>query len=404
MTCPTILFVADAVTLAHLARPAALARRLAGDKFKVVLACDRRYQGFLDHLPFSTRHLAAISSEKFLAAAASGSPLYDYRTLRSYVRDDLALIDSLQPDVVVGDHRLSLSASARVAGVPYLAVINAYWSAYASNRSLPLPELPINRWLGTSLARSLFRMAWPLASAYHAAPLNRVRREYGLSSLGSNWFDVYTDADRTLYADASELVPTRGLPATHSYLGPILWSPDVALPPWWDDLPTDRPLIYATMGSSGRPDLLELVLESLADLPVIVLATTAGKSPPTAPANCRLVDFAPGDQLAARAELMICNGGSLTVYQALAAGKPLIGIAAHMDQQLSMSYVEQAGVGIALRSDTLSGGQIRSAVEQLLADAPAQGRARDLARSIAAYAPAERLSKILAEITADAEH
>lgn len=247
-------------------------------------------------------------------------------------------------------------------------------------------------------------MVWPLASAYHAAPLNRLRREYGLSSLGNDWFDVYTDADRTLYADASELVPTRGLPATHSYLGPILWSPDVALPPWWDDLPTDRPLIYATMGSSGRPDLLELVLESLADLPLIVLATTAGKPPPTAPANSRLVDFAPGDQLAARADLMICNGGSLTVYQSLAAGKPLIGIAAHMDQQLSMSCVEQAGVGIRLRSDTLSAAQIRSAVEQLLADAQARGRARDLARSIAAYAPGERLSKIIEEITTDAGH
>ena len=403
MNRPTILFVADAVTLAHLARPVALARRLEAKKFKAVLACDRRYQGFLDHLPFETRHLASISSEKFLAAAASGSPLYDRQTLRAYVRDDLALIDSVQPDVVVGDHRLSLSVSARVAGVPYLAVINAYWSAYASN-PLPLPELPMNRWLGTSVARSLFRMVWPLASAYHAAPLNRVRREYGLSSLGKDWFQVYTDADRTLYADASELVPTQGLPATHSYLGPILWSPDVALPSWWDDLPADRPLIYATMGSSGRPDLLELVLNSLADLPVTVLATTAGKSPPTAPANARLVDFAPGDQLAARADLMICNGGSLTVYQALAAGKPLIGIAAHMDQQLSMSYVEKAGVGILLRSDNLSGMQIRAAVQQLLADQPAQRRAQEMARSIAAYAPAERLSKILEEITARAEH
>ena len=403
MTRPTILFVADAVTLAHLARPVALARRLDAKKFKVILACDWRYQGFLDHLPFETRHLASISSEKFLAAAASGSPLYDRQTLRAYVRDDLALIDSVQPDVVVGDHRLSLSVSARVAGVPYLAVINAYWSAYASN-PLPLPELPMNRWLGTSVARSLFRMVWPLASAYHAAPLNRVRREYGLSSLGKDWFQVYTDADRTLYADASELVPTQGLPATHSYLGPILWSPDVALPSWWDDLPADRPLIYATMGSSGRPDLLELVLNSLADLPVTVLATTAGKSPPTAPANARLVDFAPGDQLAARADLMICNGGSLTVYQALAAGKPLIGIAAHMDQQLSMSYVEKAGVGILLRSDNLSGMQIRAAVQQLLADQPAQRRAQEMARSIAAYAPAERLSKILEEITARAEH
>lgn len=404
MTRPTILFVADAVTLAHLARPMALARRLDAARFNVVLACDHRYQAFLDRLPFPTRHLESISSEKFLKSAASGSPLYDTPTLRAYARDDLALFDSIQPAVVVGDHRLSLSASARVAGVPYLGVINAYWSPYASNRSLPLPDFPINRWLGTAVARSLFRMGWPLGSAYHAAPLNRLRHDYGLPSLGHDWFAAYTDADRTLYADASELVPTRGLPSTHSYLGPILWSPDVALPPWWDDLPTDRPLIYATMGSSGRPELLELVLNALADLPLTVVATTASTSRTAAPANARLVDFAPGEQLAARADLMICNGGSLTVYQALAAGKPLIGIASHMDQHLSMSYVEQAGVGVLLRSDRVSAVQIRASVEQLLADDPAKRRAQAMARALAAYDPAERLGKILEEITVNVEH
>ncbi|SBT08067.1 PGL/p-HBAD biosynthesis rhamnosyltransferase [Candidatus Propionivibrio aalborgensis] len=401
---PTILFVADAVTLAHLARPAALAQRLDAEKFDVILACDSRYKAFLDHLPFPTRHLGSMSSERFLESAAKGRPLYDTRTLRNYVRDDLALLQSVQPEAVVGDHRLSLSTSARVAGVPYLGVINAYWSPYTATRSLPLPELPFNRWLGTSLAESLFRLVWPLASAYHALPLNRVRRDYGLPSLGNDWFSAYTDADRTLYADAIELVPTQALPSTHSYLGPILWSPAVALPPWWDDLPTDRPVIYATMGSSGRPDLLELVLKALADLPVTVVATTAAKPLQAAPPNARLIDYAPGDQLAARADMMICNGGSLTVYQSLAAGKPLLGIASHMDQHLSMSYVEKAGVGTLLRSEELTSTKLRETVHQLLANDLAQRRAQALAISIAAYAPAERLGKILEEITARVKH
>ena len=155
---------------------------------------------------------------------------------------------------------------------------------------------------------------------------------------GGDRFRAYTDADYTLYADARELVPTTDLPASHAYLGPILWSPDVPLPAWWNDLPADRPVIYATMGSSGDPALLELVLAALAGLPVTVVATTAGHSRGfSAPANSRLVDYAPGDQLAARADLMICNGGSLTAYQSLIAGKPLLGIASHMDQHLSMT-------------------------------------------------------------------
>lgn len=403
-TRPTILFIADAVTLAHVARPAALAQGLDPKKFNVILACDPRYHSFLLGLPFSVRPLRSIPSEQFLRAAAQGRPLYDTQTLRDYVRDDLELIETVQPAAVVGDHRLSLSISARVAAVPYLGIINAYWSPYAESAS-PLPELPMNRWLGTALAQVLFNLAWPVASAYHSLPLNRVRHDYGLPSLGWDWRRPYTDADRTLYADAKELVPTSGLPATHVYLGPIMWSPPVDLPSWWDNLPADRPLIYATLGSSGNPGLLKVVLEALAGLHVTVVATTAGKAElaPT-PANAHLIDYAPGDKLAARADLIICNGGSLTVYQALAAGKPLVGIASHMDQHLSMRYVEQAGVGVLLRSDQLNGMKLRTAVQQMLSDDQMKRRAGDMARSIAAYDPAQRLGTILEEVIGRVEY
>ncbi|MDS4013651.1 MAG: glycosyltransferase [Candidatus Accumulibacter sp.] len=394
---PTVLFIADAVTLAHAARPCALARKLDRTRFSAVLACDQRYRKLLSGLDFPVIPLASIASERFLAAAASGRPLYDAATLRAYVRDDLDLLNSVRPNVVVGDHRLSLSVSARIARVPYLNIINAYWSPYAVGHALPVPDLPVSRWLGARLAEPLFGIAWPLASAWHCRPLNRVRAEHGLPSLGHDWFRAYTDADHTLYADASELVPTLDRPANHTYLGPIQWSPDVALPQAWDSLPTDRPLIYATMGSSGDARLLQMVFDALADLPITLIVTTAGKAlnfPP--PENACIIDYAPGHLLAERADLMICNGGSLSVYQSLIAGKPLIGIASHMDQHLSMVYVERAGVGRRLRSDALSVKALRQTVEQLLIDPELRRQAIAMAKALAGYQPATHLGEILA--------
>ena len=394
-----VLLVADAITLAHLARPAALAAGLDPERYEVSLAYDPRLSGFIRQPNFAELPLQSMSSARFLANAARGAPLYDVDTLRRYVKADLAVLDSLRPDVVIGDHRLSLSVSARRAGVPYLALINAYWSPYTVERRLLVPELPMTRILGVPIAQRLFRAAWPIASAIQSAPLNRVRKENGLPSLGSDWFSVYTDADQTLYVDAAELVPTQGLPASHRYIGPVMWSPDVGLPAWWAELPLNRPLVYATMGSSGRPGVLEMVLEALADCNVSVIATTAGKSGPSSvPANAWLVDYAPGDKLAARADLMICNGGSLTVYQSLAAGKPVLGVAAHMDQQLSMSYVESAGVGRSLRSDTLNTERLRSATERLLSDASIRRRAQTMAGAIAGYDPVQRLSAVIDEV------
>lgn len=398
MAIPTILFVADAVTLAHVVRPLALARQLDTGRFRVLLACDPRYGAFLEGLPFPILPLRSQPSEHFLEAAAKGRPLYDLRTLRAYVRDDLDLLASVRPDAVIGDHRLSLSVSARVAGVPYLAITNAYWSPYAEH-AYPLPDLPMNRWLGIGPAQMLFRMTCPLAFAYHSIPLNRLHREHGLPSPGWDWRRPYAAADRTLYADAEELIPTFGRPPSHAYLGPVSWSPNMELPTWWNDLPADRPLIYATLGSSGPAGLLARVLEALADMPVMVVASTAGRDEGIrVPDNTRLLAFAPGDKLAARADMLICNGGSLSAYQALAAGKPLIGIAAHMDQHLSMRYVEKAGVGLKLRSDRLETQAIKQAVQRLLSDAGARARAGTLAQAIATYNPAQRLTAILNEV------
>jgi UDP:flavonoid glycosyltransferase YjiC (YdhE family) len=396
MARPTILFVADGVTLAHLARPAALARYLSASHFEVVLACDPRHSALLGELDCPTLPIRSLSSKQFLQAAARGQPLYDTQTLREYVRDDLALLQRVKPVVVIGDHRLSLSVSARVSGVPYLNIINAYWSPHVARRALPVPDLPMTRWLGVALAQSLFSLAWPIASAWHCAPINRVRREYGQPSLGHDWFNAYTDGDYTLYADAPELVPVVDLPPHHAFLGPIAWSPAVPLPSWWNALPTDRPVVYATMGSSGDPAILGLIMVALADLPISVVVTTAGQPGlASAPANAHQVDYAPGDQMAARAELVICNGGSLTVYQSLTAGKPLIGVASHMDQLLSMAQVERAGVGILMRADKFNPTALREAVLRVLADHAMQARASTMRSTLATYDPGRTLIGIL---------
>lgn len=394
---PRILFVADAVTLAHVARPVTLARGLDARRYDVTLASDPRYQRLLADLPFPTRAIATQPGERFLRAAARGRPLYDRATLRAYVREDLALLDDLQPAAVVGDHRLSLAISARLRGVPYLAIHNAYWSPWA-DAVTPVPDLPLTHRLPLPLAQRLFDLAWPLAAAWHSRSLNRLRREYGLGAMGWDWRRPYTHADYTLYADAEELIPTPGRPASHRYLGPVAWSPAVAMPAWRDELPRDRPLIYASLGSSGDPRFLAMALEALAALPVSVVATRAGHGLTGAPpANARLIDYAPGAALCARADLVICNGGSMGVYQALAAGRPVLGIAAHMDQQLSMHHVERAGVGLKLRTDRVDAAALRAAVERLLADRGAQERARAMARAIAAYDPVRALEATLRE-------
>jgi UDP:flavonoid glycosyltransferase YjiC (YdhE family) len=390
-----VLFVAEAVTLAHVARPIALARGLDPVHFEAVLAVDPRDQAIWRSLTIPVRPIRSIPSEQFQDALARGRPLFDVETLRAYVREELEVIREMAPDVVVGDFRLSLAVSTQVTNTPYMAITNAYWSPYGS-RHFPVPELLIGKRLGFPIAHGLFRLARPIAFAYHTLPMNRVRTEYGLPSLGFDLRRVYTEADYTLYADVPEMAPTFGRPDNHHYLGPILWSPPVGLPGWWQEVPRDRPVVYVNLGSSGRSTLLPIVLDALADLHVFVVAATLGRIYRNQTSgNVRLAEFLPGERAAALSSLVICNGGSPATHQALAASTPVLGLASNMDQHLNMEGVQRRGAGILLRSECTDRPKVRAAVTEVLENPRYLRAASEVAKIFAAYDAPSRFREIL---------
>ncbi len=371
---PVVLLVAEAVTLAHFARIVTLAKALDPDRYEVVVASDPRYASLEKPLGCAFHCLRSVPSEEFEKALARGRPLYSAAALTRYVEDDLALLDRVRPDLVVGDFRLSLAVSAPLSHIPYAAVVNAYWSPYA-DIAYPVPDLPMTRMLGVALAQRLFNMVRPLAFALHARPLNRVRRRYGLPPLGSDLRNVYTWGDYTLYADIEEMVPTHDLPDNHRFLGPVLWSTKTRLPEWWRELPEDKPVVFLTLGSSGRADLLPMALAALSQFQVSVVVATAGKVElPDVPAHVHVADYLPVDIASRRARVVISNGGSLTAYQALASGVPVIGVCSNMDQLLNMNAVARVGAGIALRAQHVSERALAEAVAAIL-DRPSYAEA-----------------------------
>ena len=391
-----ILMLAEAVTLAHVARPIALARDLAPMGFDCVVATapERRAWVEADGIRFDA--LQSIDPAAFTRALAQGRPLYTAATLSDYVRADLALIDRHRPDAVLGDFRLSLAVSARLAKVPYLTLTNAYWSPWV-DLPFPMPVLPLSRVLPLPVARALFGVGSRVAMRAHCRPLNRVLREHGLPSVGSELRRVYTEADAVLYADDPALFPMRPMPATHHFLGPVLWSPPIDRPAWWDTLPEDRPIVYVTLGSSGSAEVLGQVLSALRDAPVRVIASTAGAALPADLADhFHCAAYLPGDRATARSSLVICNGGSMTTQQALCLGRPVLGIPSNMDQFMNMAPLVKAGAARCIRSDRLSGDALRSAVRELLGDPNAARAARQLGDRLQSAGPAaERLARVL---------
>lgn len=393
-----VLIFAEAVTLAHVTRPHVLALALDPAEFEVCVARDARYDPLLGPQSYARATLGTIPAPQFLDALARGRPLYREAELHRYVEEDLALIEAFDPDLVMGDFRLSLSVSARLAGRPYLAIANAYWSPYAEPR-YPVPDLPFVTWLGYRAAQVVFDWVRPFAFALHSRPLERVRRRHGLPSLGWDLRRVYTDADHVLYADLPELVPTRDLPPQHRYLGPVLWEPETPLPAWWSDLPADRPMVFVTLGSSGPAAVLPRLIEALARLPVTLVVATAGRARVGHAGNVFVADYLPARQVLARARLAICNGGSPLAYLALCAGCPVLGVPTNLDQLLNMHYVQQAGAGECLRTGELAPERVQALVRAMLEPRSGYARAARRLQSVCAcWDPGPRFNELLRQI------
>ena len=371
-----VLFVGEGVTLAHISRPLTLAKSLDPRRYDVCFACGGRWSSFVEDAGFSPHSIPTRSSEEFVRDLAHGRPLFSAALLETYATAELKLLTSVAPDIVVGDFRISLGVSTEVAKIPYVALANAYWSPY-STLPFPTPEHPAIDLVGLPFARAILPLVRPVIFRRHIRDFNWLRRKYGLQPV-RGLREMYTRGTWTLYLDVPSLAPTRDLPESHRYVGPVLWEPDVPLPPWWNAMTTHRPIVYVTLGSSGDQRVLTPLLGALDGLGSSVALAMAGQSIGKLPTNVFTADYLPALKILEHAALVVCNGGSPTAYQALSRGVPVLGLPSNADQYLMMESVVRQGAGMLVRSGRATVLNIRSAIERLLSDSAFQRAASRL--------------------------
>jgi hypothetical protein len=126
-----------------------------------------------------------------------------------------------------------------------------------------------------------------------------------------------------------------------------------ALPPWWAD--SCAPLLYVTLGTVvGRPlssaEIYRVMIDAVAGLDARVLVTVGRDFDISQlqglPGNVHVEAWVDQADILAEARLVICHGGSGSVYGALAAGVPLVVIPMFADQFANATAVAAAGAGL----------------------------------------------------------
>ena len=178
------------------------------------------------------------------------------------------------------------------------------------------------------------------------------------------------------------------------YIGRLPLPPGpYSLPDWWHDLDQKKRLVLVTQGTVANRDLGQLVgpaLQGLAkEKDLTVLVTTGGQPaqsiPVDIPANARVADFLPYEEVMPMVDLLITNGGYGTVNVALAHGVPIVSAGLTEDKEEVSANVQWSGAGIDLRTNQATPEMVRSAARQILNTTVWRDRAIEFAEDFAQH-------------------
>jgi UDP:flavonoid glycosyltransferase YjiC (YdhE family) len=187
----------------------------------------------------------------------------------------------------------------------------------------------------------------------------------------------------------------RHLGAAWSYRQTVEVERDTVLPRWGVELPVDRPLVLAAVGTAlpmvsqraavlGKPRLIPDARETLATIAeaaarleecTVVLATAGiALDVDRLPPHVRAVEYVPQPLLLETADLFLTHGGFNSVRESLRTATPMAVLPLFLDQYSNARRVQELGVGRRISTPTPDG--IATVCREVLADSGIRAAAR----------------------------
>jgi UDP:flavonoid glycosyltransferase YjiC (YdhE family) len=338
---------------------------------------------------------------------------------KTFIEGQLAAFRELKPDIVFHGMWAPASIAARLLGIRTINFLPVplHPGAFAHGLVRDLPDMMP---LFTRLPRPIRqRMAWWASGLMIKAPIFKQKR-LGAAAASCGWpidgpislFDMNM-ADLNLVNDHPVFHQEylHRIPKNIVLTGPLYASNDAKLD---DDIATHLtrgpgPSILVTMGSSGTEDFLFEAIRALKMNPddkwnAVVLASKSicdiEKANQVAGGDPRLLvtdRFIPAPAANALADVIVTHGGQGTVQCALAAGKPLVGVALQVEQQTNLDNAMNAGAGIRVQKQFWKAKNIRNTVLTVLKDPSYAAKARILAETLNAMDGAKTAAEVMWE-------
>jgi UDP:flavonoid glycosyltransferase YjiC (YdhE family) len=203
--------------------------------------------------------------------------------------------------------------------------------------------------------------------------------------------------------------PDRAPAPTSHLLRPVPFSSsgDEALPDWIENL-SDRPVVYATLGTvfnSRTPGLFETILDGLQDEPIDLILTIGRDRDPAElghrPGNVHIERYIPQNLLLPHCDLVLNHAGFSTVAAALSHGLPIVAVPIDADQPVNAQRCVALGAAETIEPGQRTPDAIRHATLTVLRDPSYRRNAERVRDQIAELPGPEHAATLLARLASE---
>jgi UDP:flavonoid glycosyltransferase YjiC (YdhE family) len=361
-------------------RRALFASHDAGGTIPPVLALAEAFVARGDEVVVLSQPSVRARAEAAGCTFVPATDLPDYERRRA-IEDQIELVARAMTGRTLGDDVVALAQDRSFD----LVVVDAnLGGALAAAEQLAQPSAVLLHSMLTTYVTSWFADYW----AFLEPAINESRAAFGLGP-ARDWPSVFAGHDRLLAVVPSAFdAPVPGAPDAMRHYGFLV--PGGGAQSAAAGYPAgDDPTVLVGLSTTyqRQDELLEVILDALAELPVRGLVTTAGQVDADAlphPKNVTIAEYVPHTAVLGATDVMVTHAGLGSIASALTAGVPLVCTPISRDQFVNAERVSEVGAGVAL-SGAPTVQDVATAIQKVLTDAGY----RDAAHAMAGVSRAE---------------
>ena len=259
------------------------------------------------------------------------------RKIRHILDQYIEIVEYSKPDVLIGDTSLLVWILSQKVGIPAIQIIRFAFHPERAGliwwKKIPTEITPPD-------SLKLF---------------NPLLKKIGLKQI--NKAEDLLRGDLYLVPGIPEIEPVEADTKT-IHVGDLTLSVEETSPPsWFNELPSNQPLIYVTIGGGAGPvgnrSFFLTIIEAFTDKKVQVVVSTSDKFKPEdfpgLPSNIRFFSWLPGKLIISKADLIVFHGGYGTMMETISRGKPTVIIPFQTEQEGNGRRLEKHGCGRVLK-------------------------------------------------------